>query len=84
MLNEYTIEELARRVRVDADRKRDFIAPTKQANVFNGGANIMLSDGYRNYDGIFIVNARRQLVPHLCIPSHSIANLQAISMHVLI
>ena len=84
MLNEYTIEELARRVRVDADRKRDFIAPTTQANVFNGGANIVLSDGYRNYDGIFSVNARRQLGTHLGIPSQYIEKLQARSMNGLI
>ena len=84
MQNEYTIEELAQRVRVDAERKRDFIAPTTQATVFNGGANIMLSDGSTNYDGIFSDNARRQLGTHLGIPSQYIEKLQARGMDELV
>jgi hypothetical protein len=84
MLNEYTIEELARRVSVDADRKRDFIAPTTQANVYNGGANIMLTDNDTNYDGVFSVNARRQLGTHLGIPSQYIEKLQARGMNELV
>lgn len=84
MQNEYTIEELAQRVRVDAERKRDFIAPTTQATVFNGGANIMLSDGNTNYDGVFSNNARRQLGTHLGIPSQYIEKLQARGMGELV
>jgi len=84
MQNEYTIEELSQRVRVDAERKRDFIAPTTQANVFNGGTNIVLSDGYTNYDGIFSDNARRQLGTHLGIPSQYIEKLQARGMNELV
>ena len=84
MQNEYTIEELAQRVRVDAERKRDFIAPTTQATVFNGGANIMLSDGNTNYDGVFSNNARRQLGTHLGIPSQYIEKLQARGMDELV
>lgn len=84
MQNEYTIEELSQRVRVDAERKRDFIAPTTQANVFNGGTNIVLSDGYTNYDGIFSDNARRQLGTHLGIPSQYIEKLQARGMDELV
>ena len=84
MQNEYTIEELAQRVRVDAERKRDFIAPTTQATVFNGGANIMLFDGSTNYDGIFSDNARRQLGTHLGIPSQYIEKLQARGMDELV
>jgi hypothetical protein len=84
MLNEYTLKELARRVSVDADRKRDFIAPTTQANVYNGGANIMLTDNDTNYDGVFSVNARRQLGTHLGIPSQYIEKLQARGMNELV
>lgn len=84
MQNEYTIEELAQRVRVNAERKRDFIAPTTQATVFNGGANIVLFDGNTNYDGIFSDNARRQLGTHLGIPSQYIEKLQARGMDDLV
>ena len=84
MLNEYTIEELASRVRVDADRKRDFIAPTTQANVYEGGTKIELSDGSSNYGGHFSVNARRQLGTHLGIPSQYIDKLQARGMNELV
>lgn len=84
MQNEYTIEELAQRVRVNAERKRDFIAPTTQATVFNGGANIMLFDGSTNYDGIFSDNARRQLGTHLGIPSQYVEKLQARGMDELV
>ena len=84
MLNEYTIEELASRVRVEADRKRDFIAPTTQANVYEGGTKIELSDGSSNYGGHFSVNARRQLGTHLGIPSQYIDKLQARGMNELV
>lgn len=84
MLNEYTIKELASRVRVDADRKRDFIAPTTQANVYEGGTKIELSDGSSNYGGVFSVNARRQLGTHLGIPSQYIEKLQARGMNELV
>jgi hypothetical protein len=84
MLNEYTIEELVSRIRVDADRKRDFIAPTTQANVYEGGTKIELSDGSSNYGGVFSVNARRQLGTHLGIPSQYIEKLQARGMNELV
>ena len=84
MLNEYTIEELVSCIRVDADRKRDFIAPTTQANVYEGGTKIELSDGSSNYGGVFSVNARRQLGTHLGIPSQYIDKLQARGMNELV
>ena len=83
--NELTIEQLANRVRVDAERKRDFIAPTTQSSVFNGGNNIMLSFADNtHYDGIFSENARRQLGTHLGIPSQYIEKLQARGMDNLV
>jgi len=84
MQNEYTIEELAQRVRVDAERKRDFIAPTTQASVYNGGTNIMLTGDDTNYCGVFSDNARRQLGTHLGIPSQYIEKLQARGMDELV
>jgi hypothetical protein len=82
--NELTIEELVQRVRVDADRKRDFIMPTTQASVYNGGTYIRLTDDSNNYDGYFSDNARRQLGTHLGIPSQYIEKLQARGMDELV
>jgi len=83
--NELTIEQLANRVRVDAERKRDFIAPTTQSSVFNGGNNIMLSFADNtHYEGRFSENARRQLGTHLGIPSQYIEKLQARGMDNLV
>jgi hypothetical protein len=82
--NELTIEQLAQRVRVDAERKRDWIAPTTQATVLNGGANIMLFDGNNTFEGMFSENARRQLGTHLGIPSQYIEKLQARGMDELV